>query len=300
MFYTDIKRPLWPIAALVSAAHGVLIVLMAFFVPHSLAPIKPKEKLVVRTLKLEPKIQSKPQLKPEHKPAPAPAVLQAPPQAVVEPVVEAPSEPIAPSAEEPLPLPKPKIETAKKPVPKPVIKKSPPKSASKPAAKKVVAPAPKVQSSKPEPKVDAARKRKQEMLAKVQGTLSKIKAKGSNVVAAGSLDKIKLPSSLGELSVDSLRFEESGAELTIRERSYRDELASRLKLLLRFPEYGIVKLKLTLARTGKVKEVEILSSESRENKAHIQKTLPTLLFPPFGDNFGSEASHTFQITLSSD
>lgn len=300
------EKPLWPTATGVVTAHLILILFMLLFTPSKpLAPIKPKEKLVVRTLKLEPKVASA---------KPLPKVAAPPPPQAPEPVAMEEEEPTPePEPEpEPTPPPKPKPHLIKKaspkpppkpPAAKPVVKKATPKPASKPkpvvkkaTPKKTTPPAP----PKPDPKVEAAKKKKQELFARAQGTLAKMNKKEAPSSPVASLDQVKIPSHLGSLAVDSLHFDDPSAGLTIRERSYREELASRLKLLLKLPEYGLVKLKLTLSRAGKVIKVDVLSSESALNRSHIQKTLPSLSFPSFGDNFGSESSHTFQITLSSD
>lgn len=312
---------LFPIAGIVIALHAVFIALLAFFSPHPSPLIKPKEKLVVHTVKLAPRpiatappqkgppavvaepepvvaeleVEAEPLLEPEPEPKPQVEPKPAPPAPAKAPekpkLVKkgAGAKPVAKATPKPAPKPAPK------PVSKPVAKKSPP---AKTAPKKNVTQAP----SPPDPKIAAAKKKKQELLARAQGALAKLNQKDTSASKGevASLDHIKLPSQIGALAVDSLRFEEPASGFTARERSYRDELASRLKLLLKLPEYGLVKLKLTLARNGKVTHVDILSSESAANRTYIQKTLKTLTFPAFGDNFGSETSHTFQITLSSD
>lgn len=84
------------------------------------------------------------------------------------------------------------------------------------------------------------------------------------------------------------------------EAGYRDELANRLKLLLRLPEYGVVQVRLTVNRRGLVQKVEIVASESDVNKNYIEKALPELAFPPFGNNFPGNENHTFLISLNNE
>jgi hypothetical protein len=84
-----------------------------------------------------------------------------------------------------------------------------------------------------------------------------------------------------------------------QEISYRDEIAARLKLCLRLPEYGDVKLKLTLGQAGNVAKLVIESAESKTNRQYVEKTLPCLTFPALG-HFGGGADHTFLITLSNE
>lgn len=248
--------------------------------PEPVAPSSPKPP----TPAVKPASQAKAKEKPKliKKTAPKPT---AKPSAT--PALKTPAKPVAKTPAPKL-APKPAKPTSKKEAPKTTAKASP---QTTPKA-----------TLKADPKVAAAKKKQQELLAQAQGALSKINGadKGGKSTSGSSLSQLKLPSQIGSLAIESLHFDEPSSSLSVREKGYRDELASRLKLLLKLPEYGLVKLKLTLARSGKVSQVTLLSSESTSNRTYIQKTLPTLTFPAFGDNFAGETSHTFQITLSSD
>ena len=91
-----------------------------------------------------------------------------------------------------------------------------------------------------------------------------------------------------------------GDEFSGAERTYYDELIHRLKLALRLPEYGSVKLKLTLSSDGKVFKVQVTGSKSAKNKSYIEKTLPSLSFPRFGSNFSGQKEQTFRLNLCND
>jgi outer membrane biosynthesis protein TonB len=91
--------------------------------------------------------------------------------------------------------------------------------------------------------------------------------------------------------------ESDGDEFSGGERTYYDELIHRLKLALRLPDHGSVKVKLTLSSDGKVVRVSIVSSKSSKNKSYIEKTLPTLSFPKFGSNFSGQKEQTFRLNL---
>jgi hypothetical protein len=78
------------------------------------------------------------------------------------------------------------------------------------------------------------------------------------------------------------------------------ELTSRLKRLLKLPQYGDVDIQLTLLRSGKVAKLIVTNSQNALNKDHVEKMLPTLIFPPFGNGFAGEEQHTFKIRLSND
>jgi len=71
-------------------------------------------------------------------------------------------------------------------------------------------------------------------------------------------------------------------------------------LLLRLPDYGDVKVNLTLDRTGKVFKISVINAESVANRKYIEKALPEMSFPEFGTNFASAAEYTFAITLSNE
>lgn len=145
----------------------------------------------------------------------------------------------------------------------------------------------------------AEKQRQQKLVAKAQESIAKI---------TGSRDKIPSKTAnstpvlhaITHLEIDSLSEIKGDISLSRYEMSYREELASRLKLLLRLPEYGDVKVNLTLDRTGKVSKVAIVNADSMVNRKYIEKTLPGLSFPAFGTHYASAAEYTFSITLSNE
>ena len=74
----------------------------------------------------------------------------------------------------------------------------------------------------------------------------------------------------------------------------------KLRRLLRLPEFGDVKLKLTLERSGKIANVSVLSAQSSLNRTYIESTLPTLKFSDFGKNFSGQSQYTFVINLTNE
>ena len=100
------------------------------------------------------------------------------------------------------------------------------------------------------------------------------------------------------LQVDTLAEEIS--ELTnwsSKEISYYDEVAALIKASLCLPDYGSVKLELTITKEGKVAEVKILASQSQKNRDYIDKTIVKLKFAPFGAHFSGKERVSFPITL---
>jgi hypothetical protein len=111
----------------------------------------------------------------------------------------------------------------------------------------------------------------------------------------------KAPQAIGSLQSDAIvKVGSEEAALSPQEKTYYDELIYRLKLALKLPEYGEVKLKLTLTRIGKVIKVAVTSAKSRKNREYIEKMLPQISFPRFGNNFSSDKDHTFHLNLSNE
>lgn len=309
---------------------GVLLLHLAFVFSLSLYPLTrdaskvSKEKIVVKTVVLreakEPASASK--VKEREVPlAPTVQVDLEPTQSLKEPVEELIQEPIReqvqtpklkkendfkqtpkpevkkePAKKKPQAKPLPKKEPLKKePTKKPVTKKELPKKAT--SEKKVEA-SPKL---KPDPALEEKKAKQKQLLAKAQENMAKINVNRDKLAQAKkqTAQGVLAPTALGALHIDSIQTEGTSA-LTVREMGYRDELASRLKLLLKLPEHGEVKLKLTLERSGSVEKVIILSAENVSNRKYIEKTLPTLTFPSFGDNFGDHKNYTFLISLGNE
>lgn len=286
---------------------------------------KPKERLMVQTIQLNDKPI------PIASPKPIPIIQEIP---EVVPIIEEEDEPIEvaePQEAEPQiiaepvtqPQPKPKEEKKVEPKPKPAVKKKEePKKNIKPKAKET----PKKKSKQEKPiqkkedtqakqekaKQEAARlkeekakeaarqanlEKQRKLLQKAKESIAKIDKSQHNFTASTTS---LVPASIEKLHIDALPSGGAKSSFNTREIGYVDELVSRLKLMLRLPEYGAVKVQLTLERTGKVAKVVIVSSENAANKKYIEKTLPTVSFTPFGDNFGTQQQYTFEIHLNND
>lgn len=84
------------------------------------------------------------------------------------------------------------------------------------------------------------------------------------------------------------------------DKGYYGALANTLRHSLRLPEFGEVKIHLTLDRHGRVVEVKIVGTENENNQRYVEKVLPTVQFIPFGKYYRNEKTHTFMITLTND
>lgn len=329
-----------PIAAFVLAVHLALILWLIVAAPAKTFLPKPKARVVVQTVQLstvkqqtaaykaeewsapvqmpEPQaFEETPQIEMQQMPKLEESKLSSQPKVIEipQPHIKAPAKPPAKSIEKPKPVPqkvekkkavskkkdKPKEMPKEKAAPKEVPKAKPtPKKASKEKAvpkdgpKEKIAPKEKAVSDAQIAKRAAQKAKQQELLAKAQESIAKIRREGVTIDAKQKAD-LKIPQlTLATVAADEV------TSLSLGESSYRDELAGRLKLLLKLPEYGSVKLKLTLQRSGKVSKVAIVSAGSSQNRAYVEKMMPTLQFPPFGTQFGQEPEYTFTITLNND
>lgn len=173
-------------------------------------------------------------------------------------------EPVAIVAELPKPIPPPP--------PKPKPTPQPPKQA---AVVKKQDPPKKPEPPKQSPVVKAD-PRKKELIAKAQESIAKIQQNRATF-------KAEVADSKASISLVP---------------DYRDELTARLQMMLRLPERGDVRIKLILSKKGKFVKMEILGADSSINKKYVEKTLPTLQFPPFGKELGNVEESSFYITLS--
>lgn len=171
--------------------------------------------------------------------------------------------------------------TLRKPPPpkRTVVTKSKPKPKPKPKKKAV-------KKSKPAPS------KTQQALAKARESLAKI-------------DKVqkKQPEVRAESTpnVPRLRVDARPERATAVEASdYQDEMARRLRLLLRLPDYGAVRVQVTITKRGAVSGLEVVNAASEINRAYIEQVLPTLTFAPLNNHFGQVPNKTFTLTLEND
>ena len=227
----------------------------------------------------------------------------------VEPPQPKPQEEIKPQPKREA-MPEPKTEVIEsKPLAKPKAKPAPQKSSPK---KKSAAPQKQkqiVRKSAPKPatpakkaavsaaKTKTQQTKQQALLAQAQESIAKIRGGRATIDANQNAPRADLQ--IPQLTLTAMATDDT-AGWSAQELSYRDELAGRLKLQLKLPEYGGVKLKLTLLRSGQVAKVKIVEAGSQRNRSYVENQLPTLLFPPFGTHFGQEPEYTFAITLNND
>lgn len=179
----------------------------------------------------------------------------------------------------------PKTETK---MPAKVEKEIKPQPQPKPAkeVKKTKVP-PKAPVSKPA-KVN---ERKNELVALAKEKIGKI-GSSSDKILKSSLEGINTPKTIEHFQSE-LSFTDVGGDFTAKELAYRDELATRLRLHLKLPEYGDVKIELKVERSGKIGHFKILSYQSTLNAEYIKKNLPKVTLPSFKE----AESYDFTIVM---
>ncbi|KAF3362647.1 hypothetical protein PHSC3_000886 [Chlamydiales bacterium STE3] len=276
----------FPLAVCCGIVFTVHALFLYFFSLSSPLQMPLKTKLAVTTIRLKPREApaSPPVLKQEtsqNKPEVAETPSISLPQTAKETEVK-PTEKLQQSAPKTQPKPKPKI-LPKKEEKKPV--KTPKKQSS---SEKPARPTP----SFPPTQTSSL---KQQLLAKAQASLGKVETGKKITSSKEPSDSIPTVSQIGTLQSVSVSL--TSESLSENEIFYREELASRLKLLLRLPEMGEINVKLTIEKNGTIKKLEILSSESSLNRKYVEKTLLRHTMPCLGKQFGNVENYTFTITM---
>ncbi len=196
----------------------------------------------------------------------------------------------------PKPKPEAKADVVNKPKSSPEVKKT--SSTTNKAIPKTADAIPPKTANPPQ-----KNEKREKLLAQARekiGKIQKVKTSANNFSAKNaSTNSVEAPKLIGELQSDSFSLLGSSANGNSPETIYGNELINRLKRLLHLPEYGDVDIELTIAKSGKILAMKILSDENRNNRIYIEKVLPSLSLPPFGSYFEGEAQHTFVIRLTS-
>jgi hypothetical protein len=172
--------------------------------------------------------------------------------------------------------PKP-IAKKQTPEPKAPVKKTAPSPKKEPAiAEKKVGPAKQPESIQNRAKIsDSLIKELEESIAKIENKSDKTKV---NKIAS----PIALQIDAGEEGEQS---------------SYTDTLTSYLYEQLSLPDYGEVKIQLSLRQDGTVAKLVVLKAKNGKNRDYLEKHLPRLRFPPFVGELANQKEHTFVLTF---
>jgi outer membrane biosynthesis protein TonB len=124
-------------------------------------------------------------------------------------------------------------------------------------------------------------------IAKIEG-----KAQAASAKSSRSASTAIMPIAL-QIDADS-------GSLSDFPSDYSDQLVGFLHQSLHLPEFGEVKIQLTLHQDGRVAKLVVLKSESDKNKRYLEGSLPQLAFPSFSGSFAKKREHTFILTFCSE
>ena len=110
-----------------------------------------------------------------------------------------------------------------------------------------------------------------------------------NLLSQGSPKITTLPTKIVSLEIDQIEETDKPDYFTFLSQTLKEELE--------LPDYGSVKLELTVFSNGKVLALRVLNATSAKNRQYLELTLPQLMLPPFGTEFNNEQDHTFTLTF---
>jgi hypothetical protein len=196
----------------------------------------------------------------------------------------------------------PKSEIKKEPTPKPIREKKEVLQKTD-SAKKEPAIADKVLSKS---KTPAAKKNpppppqnraniSDSLLKELEESIAKIETKSDKGAASKKTPINSQAFTPISLQIDNPLSDDSTAEEG--ESSYPDTLASHLHRSLSLPDYGEVKIQLSLRQDGTVVKLIVLKTQSEKNRQYLESNLPRLQFPRFEGAYASKKEYTFILTF---
>ncbi len=209
---------------------------------------------------------------------------------IVRTVIEPPKPKITPTQKA---IPRPAAPAPPSPKKAPEVKKqiaaTPPASAKKTAAAKEPAIAdkkltPAKQAVPPSPRAKIS----DNLLKDLEESIAKIENKSDK-----ALINKKAFSAPIALQIDSL----AENDINSAESSYTDTLIGYLHEALSLPDYGEVKIQLSLRQDGTVVKVVVLKAKNEKNRLYLENNLPRLKFPRFDSSLTNKKEHTFVLTF---
>ena len=124
------------------------------------------------------------------------------------------------------------------------------------------------------------------LLRDLEESLAKIEGKSAQTRPSQQTYKTRSPI---KLTIDT--------ETSDQAESYIESIVSHLRRSLTLPELGAVKIQLRLRQDGSVIKLNVLNSESKENKRYLETHLPLLHFPRFEEALAGKKEHEFIVTF---
>ena len=156
---------------------------------------------------------------------------------------------------------------------------------------------PKITATTSKPPIEASPKKIETPSKKIVKSLPATPKK-----ASGPSTPIAKPSAIkkGELSIPAPIATSTKVKQTERAKNdmnFGDFLVQYLQNTLELPEYGEVKMEVTIDQGGHLTHLQILDSKSEKNAQFLKNRLPTLPFPCLNDFDIFEMKQTFTITF---
>ncbi len=206
------------------------------------------------------------------------------------PVTATPTSSPAPVAK---PQPAPKSQPVAVVAPPPAKKTPPSKPA--PAVKKEPAVADKTLSKKPAPAKKTPPPPPQNRAKISDALMRELEQSIANIDHKPTVQKPTKPPSLAppiRLQIDT-----PSADIGTDDSHYTDHLVDHLRRALSLPEYGEVKIQLSLRQDGTVAKLIVLRTQSEKNKHYLESNLPQLKFPRFDGAYANKKEYTFILTF---
>jgi len=127
-------------------------------------------------------------------------------------------------------------------------------------------------------------KEPKKVVGQIGKTLAKVEKKES---VAKPEPALLLPPKIEELQIDQ----------PTENPSYLSLLVQSLHEKLQLPEEGKVRLELTILQSGRVEKLQVLYTESENNKRYLERELIHLFLPPFSDELAGKLQHTFILNF---
>jgi type II secretory pathway component HofQ len=154
-----------------------------------------------------------------------------------------------------------------------------PKAAPRPTPKKVSTPQPQPAPKKQQPVVQNS----------ALAALAKELEKNIAHMETGAVQRKFTPAQKGaRLQID---LQEESAN------DYVPVLTHFLHTALHLPDFGAVKMQLTVRRDGSVAKLLVLKTESEENRKYLETQIPLLRFPPLQGEYAKSGEHVFVLTF---
>lgn len=258
---------------IVWAVHGGFALLL-FLQPHLTSQKKEHKTLLVKTITPKPIPSVTPRSVAK---ATAPASRSQKKQTVTPAIVAAPSS-----------RPQPKKESPKAAASEKKLTSAPQPKKTEPAiADKQISQDKKPLSSQEIPQKRA--KISDSLLQELEESIAKIEQKADK---KGGIEKLK-PGSPLALQIDTSSPDQTHAE----EGSYIEMLVEHLHQALQLPDYGEVKIQLSLRQDGSVAKIAVLRAKSQKNKRYLEENLPHLRFPRFEGSLAKTQESSFILTF---